>query len=273
MEGEELLACAALGQHAAFGIGGDAAAGAEDAADVRVENVHLVGDGVGASEDQFLFAVGSAGVGGLDDDLGAHPGEGAGDLRYPAVVADRQAEAAHLGDVEGDVGVAGHGGLVRHPGEDLAVRGHHFTLRGNGDGRVVDALGRPLRDAAGDDPQPGVGREPAHRVGGGARDRFGEAVEVAGRMAGVEAAEGAQVQLGEDHQVDGRGEGFEGAHLAAELRECGLGVTGHGCDLGEGDAEDSAHWRAPCAVAAAGVLGGVSSGGRSPGTASSSRRV
>ena len=239
-----------FGEGVALRVHDDALALAGGAGAVDADHKDLVDDGVGLGEDQFLFAVRGGGFDDVEDHLGAHPGELAGDLGEPGVVADVQAHPADAGQVHGGELVAGVVGLERAPGEDLPVVAGELPFRGQ-DQLGVEQL--PFRaafaDAAGDQPDVEVFGELLELFDPGAVQRFGTCLEHFGSLQ-VRVFIAEEVQLGEDDQLAVR-LGFEGCFdLVGEGRDGfadeprpGLGgdegkdalhgfVSALGCDLG-----------------------------------------
>ncbi len=150
------------------------AAIAEVARAVEVDEVTLIRRGRGARDRDLDVAVDGVGEAGMQDDLGAHPGERARRLRKPHVVADRDAEAPDVRDVEDRVLVAARDihliGLER---VDLAVTGNDLARGVDHGRRVVDARPGALVERARQQPQPVHARDFLVALLGRSRQRLG----------------------------------------------------------------------------------------------------
>src|SRR2546423_4162410 len=116
--GEKLLRLTGAEAHDALWIDDQAPPQPRGRRRVQRDDVELVEDRVGARHDELRVSVAGRRKGGLEHDLGAHPGELAKGLGKVAVVADRESDPAEPGNVEGDETIPRRARLVRLPGED-----------------------------------------------------------------------------------------------------------------------------------------------------------
>ena len=138
------------------------------------------------------------------------PRELARHLGEAAVEADREADAAPAGDVEGDEVVAGVDLLVGPPREELAIAGDDLARGRDGDGGVEECPSSPRSTS-------GRGRARARLAGEArragrspGRGRGSRALVASGRR-GLAAGACGEQQLGHDDEVD---VGEEVAHRA-----------------------------------------------------------
>ena len=186
---------------------------------VDADHEDLVHDGVGLGEHQFLPAVRGGGLDDVEDHLGAHPGELAGDFREPRVVADVQAHPADAGEVHGGEPVAGIVGLEWPPREDLPVVAGQLPLRGKDQLGVEQlALRAALADAARDQPDAQVRGKLPELLDPGTIQRLGRGLKRF-RALLVRLGIPEQVQLRKDHQFAVRLDGEGGCDLVCKSRD------------------------------------------------------